>query len=105
MLFDIKMSLTDLHTINPWDMTTFCEQYGYELTVEYTNHDWACGEKLIIDFQKRLKSDIFKKKFKKSTGRVLKDDKIDKFLKWLTNALQAEEFANLGANAIYEIGK
>jgi 2-polyprenyl-3-methyl-5-hydroxy-6-metoxy-1,4-benzoquinol methylase len=105
MLFDIKMSLTDLHNLNPWDFEKFCHEFGYSLKTEYCDYDWGAGEKTIIDFNKRMKSDTWKEKFKKATGRVLEDNKIDEFLNWLEKALQAEEFSNLGANAIYEISK
>ena len=42
---------------------------------EYSNYDWGNGDKAVIDFNKRLKSDITKSNFKKATGKKLQDER------------------------------
>jgi len=97
MLFDIKMSLADLHEIHPMDMKDFCRDYGYELKMTSSNFDWACGDGCIEDFRKRFNSPTFPYKFEEKN--------IEGFLGWLKWLLDNSNVKCLGANIIYKITK
>jgi len=103
-LFDIKMSLNDLHEINPWDVWEFCGK-KYKLEVRTCNTDWSTGEGCIKDFEKRFKSATFKPLVKDATGIDWSDKRIDSFLKWFELALKhmKDEGHFKGGNIIYKI--
>ena len=55
-LFDIPMSLTDLHYICPFDVEEFCEEWNFGIEYESIHQDWGGGETMIRDFNKRLRN-------------------------------------------------
>ena len=97
-LFDVPMSLTDLHYICPFDMKKFCEDRGYTLEYKSIYQDWGSGEMMIHDFNKRLRN-------------ALKDAKMDNsnvnnLLEWLTEAKEYfKQDDSSGAVVVYKIAK
>ncbi len=98
LLFDIPMSLTDLHFLCPFNFEGFCDKYGYSIDYKSTDQDWGAGERTIVDFRKRLKNAL--------RDANMKDDGVDMFLSWLQKAVQyfpRNEYT--GATIAYKIGK
>ena len=97
-LFDVPMSLTDLHYICPFDMKKFCEDRGYKLEYKSIYQEWGSGEIMISDFNKRLRNALRDAKMDNS--------RVDDLLEWLS---QAKEYFNRdndsGAVVVYKIQK
>ena len=99
LLFDVPMSLSDLHFLCPFDFEDFCKEHGYTLEYESADQDWGCGKRTIIDFKKRIKNAL-------SDAGMYQEEKVDRFLKWLSRAVEYENFTEFsGANVTYKIGK
>lgn len=92
ILYDIQMSLTDLHFLNPFDFKDFCRKYKYTLTYKSVYQNWGSGDKFIQDFNKRLR-------------KVLPNNiRIDELLRWLDRAIPYFEQTNdTGAIIVYKI--
>lgn len=98
LLFDVPMSLSDLHFLCPFDFQDFCKQYNYTLEIKSTDQDWGAGKRTIIDFRKRLKNALRDAK--------MKDTNINKFLWWLQRAVKYFPTNELsGATVGYKISK
>ena len=41
LLFDVPMSLTDLHFLCPFDFESFAQSKGYKVEFQSTDHDWG----------------------------------------------------------------
>lgn len=98
LLFDIPMSLTDLHFLCPFDFENFSMEKGYSIEFRSIDQERASGERLIIDFQKRLPNAL------KDAG--MDNSKVDRLLDWLSQATpyqQRDEFS--GATVAYKISK
>jgi len=54
LLFDVPMSLSDLHFFSPFDMQEIAERHGFDLDWTTFAHDRVNGEMLITDLRKRL---------------------------------------------------
>jgi 2-polyprenyl-3-methyl-5-hydroxy-6-metoxy-1,4-benzoquinol methylase len=97
-LFDIPMSLTDLHYLCPFDFKNFCETYDYKLTYISGYQDWGSGQTTINDFNKRLRNAI--------KDANMDNSKVDKLLNWLTKSLPYFQQTNdTGAMIAYKIYK
>ena len=97
-LFDVPMSLTDLHYICPFDMKKFCEENGYNLEYKSIYQDWGSGEGMIRDFNKRLRNALRDAK--------MDNDKVDDLLSWLSEAKNYFKPDNdSGAVVVYRITK
>ena len=97
-LFDVPMSLTDLHFICPFDMKNFCESRGYELEYKSIYQDWGSGETMIRDFNKRLRNAL------RDAG--MDNSKVDDLLDWLNDAKEYFKQDNdSGAIVVYRITK
>lgn len=85
-LFDLPITLADLHYLSPKDM----ELDGYKLTWKDVDHDWASGQKMIDDLENRL-------------PKVLENVEADveKLLHWLKEVPPQ----GLGATIIYHLEK
>ena len=107
LLFDIKMSMNDLHEIYPWDMIMFCKKNNYKLDVRTCNDDWGNSKGCIADFNRRFKSLTFLPLVEQVTGQKWDRDKIDKFLNTLGLSTQyiQNQSPLRGANIIYKITK
>lgn len=96
LLFDVPMSLTDLHFICPGDMERLCAERGWGLSYQSCHHDWAAGETLIRDYRKRLHNAL------RDAG--LDTSGVEKLLAWLQeNREYYVPTAWSGANVCYEI--
>jgi len=96
LLFDVPMSLTDIHFLCPFDFEDFCSTNGYELQLRSAHQNWGAGERMIIDFNKRLRMAL-KDAGQDNTG-------VDRLLDWLSKASryhQTDEFS--GAVVVYKI--
>tara|TARA_R110000824_G_scaffold66016_5_gene171552 strand:+ start:1160 stop:1918 length:759 start_codon:yes stop_codon:yes gene_type:complete len=97
-LFNVPMSLTDLHFICPFDMINFCDEHGYGLEYESIYQEWGCGKTMLIDLKKRLTNAL--------RDANMNNTKVDSLLDWLS---QASEFFtqdnDSGAIVIYKITK
>lgn len=97
-LFDVPMSLTDLHFICPFDMKKFCESKGYKLEYNSIYQDWGSGETMIRDFNKRLRNAL------RDAG--MDNSKVDDLLLWLNEAKEYFKQDNdSGAIVVYKITK
>jgi SAM-dependent methyltransferase len=98
LLFEVPMSLSDLHFLCPFDFEEFARKSGCEITVKSTDQDWAAGDRLLIDFQKRLPNAL--------ADAGLPPEGVSRLLEWLKKAapyFQTNEFS--GANVAYKISK
>ena len=96
LLFDVPMSLTDLHFLCPFDFEEFSSKNSYKLEFRSTDQDWGSGERLIIDFQKRLHNAL--------RDANMDNSKVDRFLDWLKKAAPyhgSDAFS--GATVAYKI--
>lgn len=94
MLFDVQMSKTDLHFLNPWEFQAFCDTRELTLEVNSCDQDWGGGPRTIYDFKERLPKAI------PETSR----EKTDNFLLWMENAMKYTPWSGLtGATMIYKM--
>ena len=97
-LFDIPMSLTDLHYICPFDVEEFCEEWDCGLEYESIHQDWGGGETMIRDFNKRLRNAL--------RDANMDNSKVDDLLEWLDKAKEYFQPNNdTGAIVVYRIYK
>ena len=97
-LFNVPMSLTDLHFICPFDMKRFCDNQYYTLEYQSIYQDWGSGEMMVMDFNKRLRNALRDAKMDNS--------KVDDLLEWLSEAKDYfKQDNNSGAIVIYTITK
>ena len=93
---DVPMSLSDLHFLCPFDFEDFCKEKGYALDYVSTNQDWGSGEKMLIDFNKRLRNALRDAKMDNS--------KVDELLTWLGRAGKYFQYdKHTGAVVTYKI--
>ena len=97
-LFDVPMSLTDLHFICPFDMEEFCARKGYKLQYKSIHQDWGSGETMIRDFKKRLVNAL--------RDADMENDKVEDLLEWMYKANQYFQTSDsTGAIVVYRITK
>jgi SAM-dependent methyltransferase len=97
-LFDVPMSLTDLHFICPFDMINFCESNEYNLEYESIDQDWGCGEKMLNDLNKRLRNAL--------RDADMDNTKVGDLLSWMSVA--SKHFVrnnDTGATVVYKVTK
>jgi SAM-dependent methyltransferase len=95
LLFNIPMSLSDVHFLCLFDMEKFVEKLGGKLDYKSCDQDWGHGEGLIIDFEKRLVNAL------RDAG--MKGD-IEKLICWLKKTLPYKNYTDFsGANIVYTI--
>ncbi len=96
LLFDVPMSLSDLHFLCPFDFEEFAEQEGMRLRYDSTNHNWAAGDLTIVDFKKRLTNAL--------RDANMDNANVDRLLAWLEKAIRyykPEDFS--GATVAYRM--
>lgn len=97
-LFNVPMSLTDLHFICPFDMINFCKSNNYKLQYESIHQDWGCGKHMLKDLHKRLTNALRDAKMDNSN--------VDDLLTWMSQASRFFTQNNeSGAIVIYRITK
>lgn len=96
LLFDVPMSLTDLHFLSKPEFERFCRDNEYALEIRSTDLDWAAGNRTIIDFDKRLRNAL--------TDADMDTGGVDRFLEWFETALPHFQHTEAtGANVCYQI--
>jgi 2-polyprenyl-3-methyl-5-hydroxy-6-metoxy-1,4-benzoquinol methylase len=90
------MSKTDLHFINPWDMTDYCKERDYKLKWDTCEIDWGNGTKMIDDLKQRIPLALRDGDF------FFNQDAVDRFIAWLdyTACLMPDA---LGAVNVYRV--
>lgn len=78
ILLNVPMSLTDIHFFTPDDLQKYASVNKLSCSIKTIDQEWGCGEKLIIDFNKRLRNALRDAK--------LDSSKVDLFLEWLNIA-------------------
>jgi 2-polyprenyl-3-methyl-5-hydroxy-6-metoxy-1,4-benzoquinol methylase len=53
-LFDVPMSLTDLHYLHPWEFTRFAELNDFNYHFKYCDQSWGNGKDMFRDLKDRL---------------------------------------------------
>jgi len=97
-LFDVPMSLTDIHYLCPFDFEEFCLENNYNLSIKSAHQDWGAGEGTIYDFNTRLRNAL--------KDANLDDSKVDDLLAWLRKAVRYfETSVYTGAIVVYKIEK
>jgi len=97
-LFDIPMSLTDLHFLCPFDFEEFCYENDLDLEMKSIFQDWGSGKTMIRDFNKRLKNAL--------RDANMDNSKVDKLLKWLNKTIPYFSRNNhTGAMVVYKISR
>ncbi len=95
LLLDVPMSLTDIHYICPFDMKEWADELGGELSYESVDQDWGHGQRLLNDYEKRLKNAL-------NDSGVSAD--VPKFIEWLRKTLPYRNYtADSGATIVYNI--
>jgi len=93
LLFDVPMSLTDIHFICPFDMEEWAKSLGADLEYWSVDQERGHGEPLLVDFEKRLTN-------------ALKDREanVPAFLEWLRKTVDYTSYAKFsGANVVYRL--
>tara|TARA_Y100001963_G_C6749546_1_gene433434 strand:+ start:352 stop:1110 length:759 start_codon:yes stop_codon:yes gene_type:complete len=97
-LFDVPMSLTDLHFICPFDMKRFCDDRGLHMEYESIYQEWGSGDDMIRDLGKRLRNAL--------RDADMDNSKVDDLLNWLVEAKEYFKTDNdSGAIVVYKISK
>jgi len=87
LLLDVPMSISDLHFIHPWHIKGWASALGMNAELVTTvDRNWAYGSRLLKDFDKRLHNALGDAK--------LPTDKVDNYLKCLSNLVQYLDTAN-----------
>ena len=98
LLFDVPMSLTDLHFICPPDFVEFCDKNNYELEYRSVYQKWGSGEDMIKDFNRRLRNAL--------QDANMDNSNVDRLLKWLAKGIKYVPYSNdTGAGVVYKIKK
>ena len=98
LLFDVPMSLSDLHFFCPFDFIEYCKKQDCSLAYNSCDQDWGAGQRTILDFRKRLTNAL--------RDADLNNNNVERFLTWLEKAnpfFNADE--STGATVCYKIGR
>lgn len=102
LLQNVPMSLTDLHSIHPWQMERWCDQVNLKVR-EFTTCDYerANGSRLLEDFDKRLRNAL------RDAGidNTNVPDYIDHLSDLVLYMNQREDLVLDGATAVYVMDK
>jgi 2-polyprenyl-3-methyl-5-hydroxy-6-metoxy-1,4-benzoquinol methylase len=102
-LLEVPMSLSDLHFIHPWHMKKWAEELDMKAELVTTvDRSWAYGQRLLRDYDKRLRNALRDSK--------LPTDKVDSYIDYLDNLVSHFESENVGsgmdgATALYRISR
>jgi SAM-dependent methyltransferase len=97
-LFAVPMSLTDIHFLCPFNFEDFARSKGYDLEFRSTDQDWGAGERLLLDFKKRLPNAL------RDAG--LDSSKVAALLAWLEKTTRYQTQTEYsGATIAYKIRK
>ncbi|MCI5127477.1 MAG: class I SAM-dependent methyltransferase [Candidatus Electrothrix sp. AS4_5] len=94
-LLDVPMSLSDLHYLCPHNFEEFSKEHNYNLEIMTADQDWGNGERLLVDFQKRLPNAL--------RDANLPTDRVEQFMEWLAKVLPYQpENEFTGATMVYK---
>ncbi|MCX6721584.1 MAG: class I SAM-dependent methyltransferase [Candidatus Staskawiczbacteria bacterium] len=97
LLFNVPMTLTDLHFFLPSDFENFCRKNKYQLEYKSVEQDWGSGGKLLLDYNKRLRNAL--------KDKDMKGD-VDRLLSWIKKIIKYQQCNNdTGAIIVYKIKK
>jgi hypothetical protein len=98
LLFDVPMSLSDLHFLCPFDFERFADELGSPLLVKSTDQDWGVGQRLLLDFAKRLPNAL--------ADAGMPTSGVPRLLDWLSHAAPYfSENDYSGVNVAYRLDK
>lgn len=93
LLFDIPMSKSDIHFLCPFNFEEYAEKLGGKLAYKSCDQDWGHGERLIIDFEKRLVNALRDAEMNGNAGKLIS---------WLKKTIQYKNYTDFsGANIVY----
>ncbi len=78
ILLNVPMSLTDIHFFTPDDIQNYALSNNLKCRVGTIDQEWGCGDRLILDFSKRLRNAL--------ADANLDSSRVDLFLEWLNLA-------------------
>jgi 2-polyprenyl-3-methyl-5-hydroxy-6-metoxy-1,4-benzoquinol methylase len=102
-LFDVPMSLTDLHSIAPFDVQKWIKDTDLELkAIKTFDSERANGDLSVIDMKKRLTNAL--------KDANMSNDKVDDYLEYMNNVVEYMKSGNTtlrmeGGNALYYLQK
>lgn len=101
-LFDAKITLADIHYFTPLEFKEWAKKLKMKLSWRTIDHDWASGERLLKDFNRRLPNVLLgNKRF------ATNQKKIQRFIAWLEKHLSVIKDGNPqgGAVGLYHFKK
>ena len=94
ILFEVPMSLTDLHFICPFDMEDWAKKLDMKIEWHTIDEDVGNGKRLIVDMEKRLTNAL------RDAG--LDNSRVPKLIEWLNKAIQYDNKGiHSGAMGVY----
>lgn len=97
-LFSAPITLADIHYLTPLEFNQWAERLGMKLSWRTFDHSWASGEKMIVDFNRRLPN-VFR------DMKMFKNKQIKEFIGWLESHVvkfdHKREFS--GATGLYHL--
>ncbi len=102
-LLDVPMSLSDLHSIAPFDIQKWIKDTDLEIVkIETFDHDLANSAHAVVDMKKRLTNAL--------RDAEMPNDKVDHYLEWMNNIVEymKSDHSTLqleGGNALYYMKK
>lgn len=95
LLFGVPMSLTDIHFLCPFDMMEFAGKRGLAVEVKSTDQDWGAGQRLLVDFRKRLPNAL------RDAGMETRN--VTRLIAWLEKAAPFHVQSDFsGVNVVYK---
>ena len=95
LLLDVPMSLSDRHFLCPFDFERFAGEIGARMDYLSVDQDWGHGDRLIEDFDQRLRNALRDRGFEAD---------VDRFLAWLKQTVEYGSYSEFsGANIVYEL--
>jgi len=95
-LFNVPMSLTDLHFLDIEDFKEYCNLNNLNVTWHSIHNDWGCGDGLVKDYRKRLNNAL--------RDANLTTDHVENLLSWVSKSSKYFVKTNdSGAVVIYKI--
>jgi SAM-dependent methyltransferase len=97
-LFDVPMSLTDLHFLHEWEFEAFSWENDLQIEIEFCDHDWAWGLDLFLDYKDRLPKALKDANLHDAAENVVH------LLAWLKRYME-HAYIGKGATAVYKLTK
>ncbi len=100
-LFRAKITLADLHYLTPIEFTDWAKKLKMKLTWRTVDQDWAHGEKLARDLERRLPN------VSRDSKLPITKERINEFIRWIENHIVPLErdLPHTGAIGVYHFRK